>query len=169
MSKRMIDSEVSERIKYRWDEDVEQSHIDIEADNVDVANYLNAAGISTTGAIEPAAIVMEIKGKYKSMTGRQVGNLPLYYHCVKLTSATKTVYVNLYSQAATQCKNILGFQLLVKGNQSLGNIEFYYGAGNSVVHFYKDSTGNHCMIDNEEVTGYEDHTFPIYVDSYCVL
>lgn len=167
--KRMIDSEVSERIKYRWDDDVEQSYIDIETNNLNVPGYINSIGLSTSSSIEPASISMEINGNYNSMNGGQIGNIPLYYHCVKLTSATKTAYVNLYSPEVTKCTSIIEFLLLIKGGQSNASAEFYYGAGDSVVHFYRDSTGSHCMIDNEEVTGYEDHSFSVFPDRYVVV
>lgn len=190
MSKRMIDSEVSEKVKYRWDAENEESHLDIEnVDSVDIHSNLSTNGLYSNGGLggkvfqastrvitpeinitgdTSEAIRLMIAHKSTPMTGRQIANKQLYYHCIKLTSATKTVYVNINSQASAECTSKLAFQLLIKGDQGTSP-EFYYGAGNSVVHYFKDSTGTHCMIDDEEVTTYEDHTFPIFVGSSVVI
>ena len=190
MSKRMIDSEVSDKIRYKWDAENEESHLDIEnVDSVDIRSNVGVNGLYSEGGLSgnvlqararintpeinisgdtSEAIRVMIAHKSTPMTGRQIANKQLFYHCIKLTSATKTVYVNINSQAAAECTSKLAFQLLIKGDQGTAP-EFYYGAGNSVVHFFKDSTGMHCMIDDEEVTTYEDHTYPVFIGNHVVV
>lgn len=59
MSKRMIDSEVSNRIKYGYDENNE-SHIKIEADNVDVPFlFAGGSGIYSDGQVSAPNIVTD--------------------------------------------------------------------------------------------------------------
>lgn len=118
--KRMINSEVVENVVYRYDTDHDESHIDIESDNVDVSGNLTVNGYFTTttpikapsadisGSVSckkltvsnqfnPLNLFLISKNKAIDLNADQLVNHQFYYHCVKITSATKTAYVNVYS------------------------------------------------------------------------
>lgn len=180
MSKRMIDSEVSDRIKYRYDEGTEESHLDIDADNIGLTGYVttsnldtdsvNADNIEATYGIKSPAINLTnkytpfnfyAKGQQRQLSGDKVVNHQLYLHCVKLTSATKTVYVNVISQVKTKATNKDTFWGLVDGGQGAAHVNWYYGTDTHLVHAYynKDwqtiDQKKNVVIDGEPVTAFE--------------
>ena len=189
MSKRMIDSEVSDRIKYNYDEMNDESHIDINADSVHVtgtmgANYIvSDSSIYTDGRMQcdtlsiknstTASIVdMYVSGSLEYLKGRQLANNQLYYHCIKLTSATKTAYVNIYSKHGIAVDNAQRWVNVIIGNKTSPNdIDWYYGTDGHVVHSVWKSLLNRVetTIDGEEVTAYEGHVNGLYKNKLEVV
>ena len=182
MSKRMIDSEVSDKLKYRYDPETEETYLDIEnVDNVDVAAYMTATGMSLDSMFADTvtntnqlivrspsnqnAFNFDVGEGREWMKGRQIANNQLYYHCVKLTSATKTVYVNIYSKHGIAVDNAQRWVNVIMGSKvSPNDIDWYYGTDGHVVHSVWSSLKNRVetTIDGEEVSGYEGHVNGIY-------
>ena len=188
----MIDSEVSDKLKYRYDPETEETHLDIEnVDNVDIAGYMTATGMSLdsmfAGTVtntnqlivrSPSnqnAFNFDVGTGREWMKGRQIANNQLYYHCVKLTSATKTVYVNIPTRTPAPITSKLLFVNAIKGSlTNLNGINWYYGTDAHVVHAFYESTGSSkgtvkVMLDDEEVTGYEGHVNGLYINKHEVV
>ena len=179
----MIDSEVSDKIKYRWEGG--ESHLDFE--NIDVIG-IPTGSINTEGGIESNGLIhttynvtadenvscnaLYVKGTYKplslyvsgkqtQLSGDQLVNHQLYLHCVKLTSATKTVYVNVISEINTKATNKNTFWALIDGGQGAAHVNWYYGTDTHLVHAYynKDwqtiDQKKNVVIDGEPVTAFE--------------
>ena len=180
--KRMIDSEVADKIKYSYDDMNDESHIDIEADNVHVTGTIGAGYISSDSSIHTdgrmqcdklsiknstnsSIVDMYVAGSLEYLKGRQIANNQLYYHCIKLTSATKTVYVNIYSKHGIAVDNAQRWQNVIIGSKvSPNDIDWYYGTDSHVVHAVYDTATKalKTTIDGEEVTGYEGHVNGLY-------
>ena len=187
----MIDSEVANLVKYRYDSENDETHLDFSVDYIDssgdisTAGYVNAVGVSThnvmaeselrgenlwltgKGSAENRLFRFRTGGQDKSMTGDMVANKQLYYHCIKLTSATKTVYVNIPSRFPVAVISKNSFQNCIKGNKTPRQIDWYYGTDAHVIHAVYDATATDTMkvtIDTEEVTGYEGHVNGILFD-----
>ena len=185
----MIDSEVSERIKYSYDDMNDESYIDINADNVNFTGIIGTYSISSDGPIYTDGRMqcdklsiksqnvnyiadMYVAGSLEYLKGRQLANNQLYYHCIKLTSATKTVYVNIYSKHGIAVDNAQRWVNVIIGNKASPNdIDWYYGTDGHVVHSVWSSLKNRVetTIDGEEVTGYEGHVNGLYKNKLEVV
>ena len=185
----MIDSEVSDKLKYNYDEMNEESHIDINADTVHIPGTLSADYISSDNGIyadgrmqcdklsirssaNDSTVDMYVAGKLEYLKGRQLANNQLYYHCVKLTSATKTAYVNIYSKVGIAVDNAQRWVNVIIGNKvSPNDIDWYYGTDGHVLHSVFKSLINRVetTIDGEEVTGYEGHVNGLYSNKQEVV
>lgn len=159
---------------YKWyhnvnnDENVHESFV------YDDTNYLRISGeLHVPKIYDLENLCMKSANKFIDMTPSQVGNHQIYYHCVKLTSATKTVYVNIYSRYNFVIDQIIKFSSAIKGDKNNNQLDWYYGAGDHVVHCYWDTaaTSNwlHCKIDDEEVTKFEDKTNGIFENTEIVI
>ena len=185
----MINSEILENITYRYDTDNYESNINVESDNVDVAGNLTVHGYFTTSTpvnapsadisgsvsckkltvsneFRPLNLFLTSKNKAIDLNADQLVNHQFYYHCVKITNTTKTAYVNVYSSRKSAVADGQDFYFLVQGNID-NTVDWYYGAGDHVVHCYHDASGEGLakfvvMIDNERATAFEDHFNPIF-------
>lgn len=192
MSKRMIDSEITDLVKYRYDSDNDETHLDFSADytnftgDISTEGYIGASGVSAGNVTAGSSIRGETLwltgkgsaakrlfkfytgGQDKSMTGDMVANHQLYYHCVKLTGVTKTVYVNLVTEKDTAITSKLALLAAIRGDKNLTNINWYYGAGNSVVHIWYEGTTAYFKIDDEDINlnAIEDHFNGIFEEKF---
>lgn len=187
--KRMIDSEVADRIKYTYDSENDESLIDIDTENLNVQR-LSTASVHSSGSIiadgrmqcntlsiksSTAASIIDlyVDGNLKYLKGGQIANKQLYYHCIKLTSATKTAYVNIPSKYGTAVNQVIKFVSAIRGNlNALTTLDWYYGTDGHLIHaVYDDSVFGKVKvtIDDEPVTAYEGHITPIFLDNNVVL
>ena len=188
MSKRMIDSEITDLVKYRYDSDNDETHLDFSADytnftgDISTEGNIGASGVSAgnvtagftlrgetlwltgRGSTAKGLFKFYTGGQDKNMTGDMVANHQLYYHCVKLTGVTKTVYVNLVTDKETAITSRLSLLSAIRGDKNLTDVNWYYGAGNSVVHIWYEGTTAYFKIDDEDINlnAIEDHSNGIF-------
>lgn len=171
----MIPSEIASNLRYTYDVDNNESNIRIDSENLQ-ANSIYSTFIQNYGTLETGSLRVDHgfdarngitlrsdlvfsnanNDNLCTLTYRNAGNKQIYYHCIKLTSATKTAYVNLYTEKSDAINAKTAFIQAVIGSGSLQTVNWTYASGDKLVRFYHAESGVKCTIDDEDITAVED-------------